>query len=308
MEPFRVASLPRPFALANVGASCHFNALMQGLASCPAFVDAVCDNADYLRRTPTGAALHEFGTACRGDGADPLVASKLLAAMVAALRGRRPHTDYGISMQSATEGLVLLLEMIEPADAPLGEGAPANPILEPFRTVMRERVLCRGCKDRVVSEKTDTTYQRHYFDYDSNPPQTAEEFATGLQVSMENLSDYKCGVCGSEGLCARVEDVRRLPAVYVVLFNQYGGFRRRFFPTRFTVPAVGGRRLIYRLVAQVENGGGHYWTHGLRRAGNAGDELCVARLDDMSVGPGSLGPYSSTVYTVFYHYIGSENS
>lgn len=307
MESFSIASLPRPFALANVGASCHFNALMQGLASCPAFVDAVCDNAAYLRRTSTGTALHEFGLACRAGGPmNPRASAKILSAMVGALRERRPHTNYGISMQSATEGLVLLLEMVEPVDAAGsgGAGPAANPVLEPFRTVMRERVLCRGCKGRVVS--TDTTYQRHYFDYDSSPPQTAEEFATGLQVSMENLSDYKCERCDRKGLCVRVEDVRRLPAVYVVLFNQYNGLRRRFFPTRFTVPATNGRRLVYRLVAQVENGGGHYWTQGLRRTGEAGTDLCVARLDDMSVQAGALGPYTSTVYTVFYHCIGRE--
>lgn len=370
MEPFDPARVPAPFGLANVGASCHFNALMQALSSCPAVVKAAADNRDFLGRTATGRAFYSFMRAVGESGGnpafvvDPSHAARVLQALVQELRARRPAVRFGNSMESATEGLVLLLEMMEPPSGAAGQpfapaspsateaelsAAPAqasqvqfvHPLMNLFRFDVRERVLCRRCLEvdppskGITSLRRDTRYQFHYFHYDHGAITTPEAFAKHLREHLVALDDYKCDKCCATGparrcprcpegargpKCAdcrrlpsskmyRMCDIRSVPTVIVVMFNQYGPHVTHYFPESFDLPgapaAEGGPEvpLRFRQVAQVEHAGGlsggHYWARGVRRRPDG--ELSTYRLNDASTDAAPFGPNPS-VYSVFYHY------
>lgn len=324
-EDLDVARLPRPFGLNNTGVICHFNSLLQALASCPAFVGEAVKNRDYLARTPTGRALYNYLRSVQlsaeeeGFVVDPTHSARVLRELVGELRRRRPAFTYGAGMESATEGLVLLLDALEPPPGSAGPDGSTfsdpkpepSPLAKLLEIRVRDRVWCRTCaaagrrgegleeeRPGVVSRRVDTQYHYNFFHYDEAQMVSPEAFAAALLSQVVPLPDYCCELCGTRE-SSRIYEMRRVPAVLPVLFNQYTRRRRRYFPERFRVRGNDGHYLWFREVAQVEHAGGlsggHYWARCLRKGG-AG-----ALLNDSAVAPGALGP-QETVYVVFYHF------
>lgn len=214
-------------------------------------------------------------------------------------------------------------------DAAATTGQSSNPIAEVFRLRVRDQVVCKRCaasarrppdatpamKPGVVSMKLDTQYQYPFFHYDeystaADPIVTPEQFVAALKVHVSPVDDYKCELCAAAGepvpapgTIYRAYELRLVSPVLVVLFNQYAGHRRRYFPLQFRLKG-NGEWLVYRLAAQVEHSGGlhsgHYWATALRRS-TAGGDPAPATCNDMSCTPGRLGPTPNT-YCLFYVY------
>lgn len=338
LVPFDPGAVPPPFGQANTGAICYFNALLQALASCPSLVAAVAANPELLGKTLTGRALYNYMCAVReaasrsGFVVDATHSTRILAAMVADIRARRPGFVFGAGMESATEGLVFLLDMLEPpsekaalmseeqlATEPetVSEGQKNNPVYELFNMRIRNRLWCRSCQEAagtpasgVISQRVDRLYQFNYMSYDAHPIRTPGDFVSHFKQDIEQLLDYKCEGCrtrapsGAPSRVYRISELRRIPNIFVVTFNQYRTHIERYFPEEFELDGASGKKLKYRLVAQIEHAGscagGHYWTKALRKVDGA---LVPYALNDASVGPAPLGP-NANVYTLFYHYAG----
>jgi uncharacterized UBP type Zn finger protein len=321
MESYEAGVIPRPYGLGNTGTICHFNALLQGLASCSAVVRAALSNRRYLSKTATGQALYDHFAATApevaaslgggagaerfgGEGAGLAGSSSvLLQALVRDLRQRRPGFRFGPRQESASEGLVLLLDML---DDPAGE---ENPIARAFYHRYEAQVYCAACK-AGVSREQDVAVQFNLFHYDGlpQPPRTPAAFSEMLLAQLSNLDGYRCESCGDRGGGYRHYCLRMIPEVLVCLFNLYDDRRPRrvrYYPSRLHFPGRGGARLAYRQVAQIEHygqrSGGHYVARGLRGDGR------VYCFNDASVAPSSFGP-TPNVYMVFYHYEGTEAS
>lgn len=327
-EVYDPAFVPaRGEGLHNTGVICHANGLLQGLISCSAVVQAVLGNRDYLSRTPTGRAFYDFVytavEAARPAGSAPFSAGPLayaqcsamvLAALVSDLRARRPQTRYGPNQESASEGLVLLLDMMDDPDpAPVGvevdekTGAETvvyeeNPISRLFYHRYEARVFCKKC-ETCVSEELDLSVQFNLFQYDTlqKQPRTPAEFGEMLLSHVSSLEGYRCEKCGERAGGLRHYRLRMIPEVLVCVFNLYDDQRARaarYFPTRVPFPGLGGAQMIYRQVAQVEQfgsrAGGHYTARGLRGDGQ------VCQFNDTSVSPSTFAP-TPNVYMVIYH-------
>ncbi len=341
-EPFDAAALPRPFGLNNTGVICHFNSLLQGLATCPAFISAVTGNVSYMSRTATGGALYNFARAVKesadreGFVVDPSHSERAIRALVGDLRRRRPNIGFGSGMESASEGLALLLDMCEPesgtstadaarADAVASAGQATNPVSAVFmqRTVVQtwcEQCHRRGrrgpdvparCKPGVVAYRRDISYQRHFFNHTPDL-KTPAGFARALVSTVDALQDYKCEACEAagddpkKGQVYRSYRMMRAPPVLQVVFNQYAGHTWHYFPHLFRLRSGAGGHFVYRAVAQVEHSGtlsgGHYWAKALRRAPPGG--LAKYTLNDSMfspAGPQAIAPSAQT-YMVFYHF------
>lgn len=214
-DPFDPTLLPRAAGLQNTGAICHFNSLLQGLGSCLPFLKAVTENPDYMSQTSTGEALYNYCRALQESAKTPEFlldsrhSTQVLHALIGDLRKRRPKFQFGGGMESASEGLTLLLDMIEPpsekAAAPEGcegmacnvdpaatAGQQSNPIADVFMMRIRDTVLCTRCRAReggkesqtdsrseiqtapgVVSVRADVTYQYQFFHYDEHDTVTS---------------------------------------------------------------------------------------------------------------------------------------
>ena len=313
LEVYDSALVPEPFGLYNTGVICHFNALLQALVGCSSVVRAALRHRGYLARTRTGRAFHDFFWAAapggRPPGSDPFEAgveqgfrsARLLAALVADLRARRPTFHYGPSQESASEGLVLLLDML---DAPARRGSPPeeNPIARLFYHRYVATVYCLECR-AAVSEELDVAVQFNLFHFDSlpRPPATPEEFGDLIRGHVSPLEGYLCERCGARGRGIRRYRLRMVPEVLGCLFNLYGGAgrARRYFPARFPLPGAGGGALWYRWIAQIEHGGsllgGHYVTAALRAGGRP------FRFDDDAFVPTDRAGPAPNVYIVLYH-------
>ena len=325
-ETYDPGYVPQRFGLNNTGVICHLNSLLQGLVGCSAVVRATLANRDYLAKTATGRAFHDFihtaVPAARLPGSAPFeggaalenCSAAVLRALTTDLRSRRPHFRYGPSQESASEGLVLLLDMMDdPNPEPLGvevdekTGAEKviyeeNPVARLFYHRYQAIVYCKNCKVSV-SEELDVAVQFNLFHYDGlrKKPRTPAEFGEMLRSQVSFLEDYRCDKCGEKAGGFRHYLLRMIPEVLVTVFNLYQDRRgrvTRYAPSRVPFPGIGGSQLIYRQVAQVEQfgtrAGGHYIARGLRADGK------VYQLDDASANQSAFGP-TPNVYMVFYH-------
>jgi ubiquitin carboxyl-terminal hydrolase len=344
MDAYDPALAPEAFGLNNTGVICYFNGLLQTLAGCTSVTRAVLTNADYMRRTDVGAALYEFFSALAVMGPGGVVArhppatniaclsARVCSALAAAVKIRRQRTNFGRGQESASEALVLLLDMLSPhnPDDPLGKleagGVTDNPITNLFLHRFLCITRCRKC-GKDVSEMTDHAINFNLFHFDTLPryPSTPDSFSRALRLSVELAEDFKCTNCGEGGQAGgeggqagaepgkddepkqafRIYRLSMVPEILFCAFNQYVGYggarRSRYFPELLEIPALDGGALLFRLVGQIEHAGGlhggHYWARGLRAGGH------VRLLNDSAHEPATFSPTLGT-YIIAYHYAG----
>lgn len=326
-ETYSRAAVPQRFGLNNTGVICHLNSLLQALVGCSAVVKTVLANREYLEKTPTGKAFYNFiymavPAARRSDSvpfgeAIPLegCSAMVLHALVADLKVRRPSFNYGPNQESASEGLVLLLDMIDdPNPDPIGveESTDSdgkltekiiyaeNPVARLFYHRYEGRVYCNSCK-KNVSEELDVAVQFNLFHYDAlkKKPRLPVEFGDMLRSQVSELENYTCEKCNKSTGALRHYLLRMVPEVLVCVFNLYESNRSaRYYPTRVPFPGLGGTQMIYRQVAQVEHfgslAGGHYIARGLRA------DDTVYEFNDTSATPSDFRQ-TPNVYMTFYH-------
>jgi ubiquitin C-terminal hydrolase len=323
---------PQPFGLRNTGAICHLNSLLQSLVSCPVVVKTVMTNRAHQAKTATGRAFYDYiyaavPTARPPDGETFAAgvelrncSAQVLRALVTDLRARRPQCRYGPSQESASEGLVLLLDMMnDPKDDPKTldgaakterervlerGGAPPppcgeNPVAKLFYHTCRATVYCCTCK-AAVSTESDVAVQLDLFNYDSlaEKPSTPEAFSMLTRSQVSALEGYRCEKCGITANGVRHYQLCKIPEILVLSFNVYQRTRAtRYTPPELQYPA-GGRSLVYKKVAQVEHfgscAGGHYIARALRADG------VVYTFNDSSAEASALTP-NPNVYLTFYH-------
>jgi hypothetical protein len=327
MDAYDPAFAPTGFGLNNTGVICYFNSFLQLLASCTSLTRAVLADAGYLGRTRSGAAVLAFVRAYAApEGAyrapAPDVAglsARVLAALVEDLAARRPRVRFGGGMESASEALVHLLDMMEPpSGSPAEEAALAaapgvlsveSPVTRLFLHRFRCDLHCRECR-RIVSRETDyaVTFQLFHLDWLRSPPATVADFSQAVRLQVSATEDYKCPDCGAGPARAfRSYSLTMCPEIVLTIQNLYVGYggarRARYFPDRLEFPKPDGGLLVYRLVGQVEHAGsldgGHYWARGLR----AGERVFL--LNDSGVTPSHFEPTPNT-YLMAYHYVGDE--
>jgi len=265
-----------------------------------------------MSKTKTGRAVYDFVWTIVDPGKRPAdgrlfgamnsvesLSSVVLQALVADLRERRPtfKNKFGSRQESASEGLVMLLDMIEDPDAE----DDYHPITELFYHRSSGVVYCSNC-EKTVSEQTDLEVQFNLFHYDlaKKTPETPSEFAEIVRTYISRHEDYRCEQCKKISFGYRQYRLKMVPEIIVCLFNLYDHTMRksRYFPGRVPIPSSGGGQLVYRQIGQVEHSGslhgGHYVARALRGDGN------VYQFNDTSVTSSQFIP-NSNVYIVMYH-------
>ncbi len=322
-----VALVPPAFPLLNVGAICHFNSLLQGMASCPAAVRTARDAeiGTYLERTKTGRALRAFLAAAPHP--DPGASVRVLAALLADLQERKPDVlkHFGPGQQSACEGLTLLIEMTDEViseaapdsdDARAARGAALqeisfrNPFARLFFNRYQDTIICRVCGGmKEIPSETGTAIMTHREQEGAEP----KEFALGFGRHAHAV-EWDCPACGVRRAAGQVHNLKRVGEIIVMQRDVY---KKRAplgdFPPVFTLPGAVPQR--YRRVAVLDHSGsmtsGHYNARALRRFKRADGKFSLGpyRLNDASVLPGTVGDAAGAdglaigagTYLVFYH-------
>lgn len=322
--------VPAANGFANVGATCYFNAVLQAVASCPAFMAVLADpcHRPYFEQTPVGRSLLAFGRGMLSLNASEKqgLAAVVVEAVRHEARARRPHLTFDGANESAAEALTLLADLVEPAaahsaavDTGLSRSVDrsvdtspgrSNPLLAPLQHRYETSAVCVRCR-RSSAPVSDVGIIMHRYSAAvddaalravcAKTPTAADaeaRFAASLMRSVTEIDVYRCDHCGHAGKALSDHRLRMLPEVVPVEFFLYRRGAPLDFPLAFSVPAKDGGVLRYRLCAQVEHSGGyaggHYWALAQRRDG-------VYNLNDSGVTPiGGLGHTGSTAIA-FYH-------
>jgi ubiquitin C-terminal hydrolase len=339
MDTYQKEFVPPTFGLNNSGVVCHFNSLLQSLAGCPGLVKAVLSNPSYMEKTKTGKEFYAFinafatldGAKKTPDAGIELHSSNVLNALVADLRVRRPSVTFGASQESASEGLVLLLDMMEPPPAEKKESSEGkekgkengkepkaedkskteeSPVTRLFLHRYRCELHCSGCKN-VVASNTDLAVKFFptHIDQMSTAPSTPSTFSDAVRRHVEPNEDYFCKECKKKQPGYRLYRLSMIPEIAVILFKVYHHPRpKRFIPDKLEFPGMAGETMNYRQVAQIEHygvlSGGHYLAKVLRNDG----KVYVAN-DNAPAQPSMFMPHSGNpnTYIAFFHYNGNTS-
>ena len=195
LEPYDTDMVPIPLPLYNLGSICYLNALLQALLSCSAFVKAALLHSDYMRMTRTGTAMLRLiqSYLLRDAQKTPSCSRKILEALQDDLRERRPKISFGAGQQSASEALVLLLDMIEPPRTAEDPAIPAY-ITRLFYVRQRVRTMCLTCKDQGAP-LNDTGVILSAFHIGGKPSTGKKTFESKIRNVCTKVTDFHCDAC-----------------------------------------------------------------------------------------------------------------
>ena len=306
MNSYDSTLAPPAFGLNNTGAICYLNSFLQMMVGCTSLSRAILDNPDYMQKTKTGAAMLEYFQAATAPSPAriALLSSKVLVALRADLATRRPKVKFGSGQESASEALILILDMMEPPKSgQLTRVSHDSPTTSLFINRVRCALQCRECKS-VTSKTEDYSVMMNLFHIDhlKTKVTTPKEFSDAIRTQISETNDFTCSKCRKKTNALRTYNLTMIPEIIVCSFNIYArnGVARtpRYFPLTLEFPATAGGTMLYKLVGQIEHSGslagGHYWARGLRKNG-------VFRLNDTSAAPSTFEPTRGT-YIVAYHY------
>ena len=300
-QPIMLARIG-PFGLNNTGAICYFNSLLQAILSCKSIYDVIQDitiDSD-LNKSLTGRTfIQTVRTAMSNNQSEQATSSsKLLSALITDLEEKIGKTNFGKMQESASEGLVWLLDMMENPESSI------HPITKLFRNRYCVEFFCKNCND-IVSVQEDTGISLNLFFYDNWPGgiTNSATFSDAIRVHLSFTDkSYRCPRCKLTVEGIRRHSMLRSPEILVCLFNQYADKKLRYFPETFRIPGNKNNLLQYRLVAQVEHsgslGGGHYVCRALRKSANNTQTAFLFNDGSFSEIP-KLEPTAGT-YMIFY--------
>jgi uncharacterized UBP type Zn finger protein len=291
------------FGLNNVNANCYFNSFVQALLSCKSLFKIVQDVKDdsELNKTITGRTfIHTLRISLGNDQTQqPNISINLLEALKKDISERCINTDYGKRQESASEGLVLLLDMMED---PKKDKKNVSDVTELFRYWYDVEFFCNKCK-KVVSVQSDTNVflTLFFMDYYKSFPKTPEEFSEAIRQHISNTDkDYICPECKTRTDGIRIHTLKKCPEIFVCIYMLYSTEQRkaRYFPHTMKFPGFNSSYHNYNLVAQIEHSGdlngGHYICRAMRKNGKA------YLFNDNSTPVETTFSPSSSTYMLFY--------
>lgn len=266
-----------PFGLPNVGSICHFNSMFQSLMSCTSLVEKIPDN-------PLGRGVVK----CLKDN-NSIELSELLRKLV---MHRKDHVKFTYGQQSASEGLILMLEQL----------GPSIDIL--FKNRTKVMIFCDCKKSLSLSEKESVSSKNSEefllcipTDYKGD----INKYITFLRKNTEELSDFICPKCKSKQPKTIRSSLVMIPEILVFLSKKYNNQRQVTSTQTQFAEFIEIEKIKYRAVAYIQHmgslSGGHYFAVCLRKSG---ENLNWYTLNDTSVSGATFAPDQNT-YMVFYH-------
>lgn len=286
--------LKTPVGLNNCGANCWWNALLQSLFSCPAFLKR-------LREAEEPNQLAKEFVSQIGTAAPSSIA--LLHKCIIECRKTGKTLDL-LSQEGTNNGLIVLLELLG-----------IQNIENLFANRYKITFICNNCQGPVSTTEDMSSIITVY-----KSLSTEEEFVDYIKGHWAPISDYKCPKCNQiiSGTNNRYEKLTMLREILPIVFNKgILTYDKLFLPPQLKFrthsPDYKPNYLIYEPVAQIEHSGqidptrytssGHYWARVFRPNQEKG---IIYLANDTYVDPGTPGPLTVTPNThmVFYHLIG----
>jgi uncharacterized UBP type Zn finger protein len=304
LEYYSPEKIPQSaFGFQNIGSICYYNSLLQSLISCPAFVQAVLKNKEFLFQTNFGKRLYGFvhniislqPDTKQNIGVLSKLTTNLLTEMIKELRANsKDNYIFGNGQESASEALVLLLNLTDV------EGE-SNPISKVFSVTFKSKIWCIDKREVVCTvEDKGNQVDLFYLNAIKNQPNSPESFSKLIKQRHYSISDYKNDETGvlingiKEDMLVRAHDI------IMCVFNQYGPKKCFYYPEYLEFPSKNNpdTAVRYKLIARINHygsmSGGHYTADALRSG-------VIYNFNDMRYSSGSNFTPSENTYILFYH-------
>jgi len=286
--------VPMEFGLQNSGATCWFNSLLQMMLGLPALNRILLEREQSLRNNPFACGYIKLirATLPGNESVDPLDYSEIisssthiLGSMLTQARSKNIRSSMGVGQECVDEGFITFIELL---DCPHVERL--------FSNVYELIIDCTGCNKKVSSIR-DKSFRMQMFT--QVPLESEYKFCNYLRVHPSEVDFFKCDCGHAMAKFQRIEKLKMLREIVVIIFNKFYTKDVRFFPQELTFKSTGNKSLDYKLVGKIDHSGtrlsGHYWAHSIR-----GEEWFC--LNDTSVTKGNPLPTSST-FMVVYHMV-----
>lgn len=295
---------PNAFGFTNTGAICWWNALLQTMLGLSSVTQVLFDHEHELTKNVFAMAylklLHDIDdleVAAGGNHVNfnGLMSSSatILAAFMDQLRVRGIKANLH-GQQCADEGFTLFIDML---DCPQVENL--------FKSEYEISICCVKC-EHVTIRPRDQTF-RIPMPSDRDIVTTVKDkktFERWLFTHVAKHEDFKCEKCGNVvKYTHRVEKLKRLSEVVVVMFNQFDHKTVMYFPQEMHFNSNTGTPLKFQLVGKINHSGtrhsGHYWADTYRC-----DSWMMA--NDSQVSDLSENYPDESAFMVFYHMLSNE--
>ena len=301
--PYDSAYIPKGNGFVNLGATCYFNSLMQGLLSCSSIYQVLAKirNTKPVKSNPTLMKLIKlWDSAMAGESRVGDLCVPIWRDIIAISQRQQTSIKMDEGQQDAHEGLMMFLDIID--DIP--------ELRRLFEHRYRTKVYCDTCEKYIICK-----YEEN-LTFEVQASLTNEQLAEfkhkdkfyGSKLNLNDFlmkqneyidADHVCSTCGAKCAKFKTNDLVMVPEILPIIFKKYKSKELTAFSEYLEFPSVtNNKKFVYKLVAQVEHSGGmhggHYWAIGLRRDS-------WKTLNDCSVSAGQPGPTPNT-YMVFYHF------
>lgn len=303
--------IPAKSGFQNIGAICWWNSLVQSLLSCTSFNEYMSTNKQRFIDNKNKLALAYIALLEKliVTGTDPVSNDASLGSihlMNGYIHEVRTQKEKRKKIPNGMEGVQdYFNDFLDLLDDPGVERLFNNK----YEYIMR----CEHCKNIVVNKRNDAKDTFIEIPRDTRKFKSRSDFCDWVRSHYEIVDEYKCDKCKQVTKnFVRVENLRMLREI-IVVFNKWKTNVARWLPRYLQFPALGGTKLTYKLVSQIEHSGvtrtlaggsfmmasgGHYYCHALRDRYYTFNDSSVSEVD----------PKPTEKTTVLFYHLMSEDT
>ncbi len=284
--------VPTKFGVNNTGAICWFNSLFQNFLGISSLNQVLLEHSDELADNAFAMEYIRVLRATlpnRDDLPPPDVRSlaissaAILGALLTKAHQKGLRKAMGTGQECVDEAFILIIEMFD-----------CRHVDKLFRNVYELFVECKGC-NKKVSTVRDKSYRIQLFT--QAKLNTEQKFCDFLKIHPSECDYYKCDCGHAMSKFYRIERLKMLREVVVIIFNKFQLKDNRWFPQTLKFGSNSNTTLTYQLIGKVEHSGttagGHYWAQSYR-------DSSWHKLNDSSVSLGDPSATPSTFMAVYH--------
>jgi ubiquitin C-terminal hydrolase len=257
-----------PTGLVNIGNSCYFNSLVQGLLSCDYFVEYIKINQETDEIAKAFLQIYYGNTKSVSD---------LLTLATKKFGG--PALIKSGQQEDAHETFMILIDNMD------------KKVSQLFNVRHRAFIKCGECNKLTKRETEEEQPTELFLEHNIN-----DKF--NIISSMEIMPDYKCEYCMTSGKCILAKQLCRIsPICMIIVKNYQKQHTTPDLPITFNINDLSGNPMPYDVKSTIEHfgsmSGGHYIAKVKR-----GEHTAIA--NDSSISTISSIDITQNTYVVLY--------